>query len=333
METKDRNRSGKAAQSSRKRTVSQVDHARPAPRRKRRRMDADVVYTPAKAFDKYRFLLHLVTVVAVVLALTLGMSIFFKVENITVSGAEKYSPWDIREVSGIQDGENLLTLNKAMIGGKIITQLPYVEDVRIGIKLPDTVNIEITELDVVYAAQAADSSWWLMDANGLVLEQTTGIEAEAYTKILGVQLEAPAVGKQAVAAEAIPEETQEPTDTEEETAPEDETVADETLDLEAVLPETVPASQRLAMAITILQCLEENGIVGGVTSVDVTELYDLQLWYEDRYQVLLGDESQLTYKIGAMKNVIAQMTDYQKGELDVSFTTWPDKVGYTPFEE
>ena len=96
-------------------------------------------------------------------------------------------------------------------------------------------------------------------------------------------------------------------------------------------PVTVFASEQLDMAIKILQSLESNSILGGVDSVDVTELYDLTLWYEDRYQVMLGDGNGLDRKILAMKQAIGQMTDYQRGELDVSFTTWPDKVGYTPF--
>ena len=295
----------------------------------RRKKTADVVYTQPKAFQRNRFLLHLLTVAAVVLALTLGMSIFFKVETVAVAGTQKYTPWDIRQASGIQEGENLLTLNEAMVAGKIRTQLPYVDTVRLGIKLPDTVNIEITELDVVYAVQASDSSWWLMTSGGRVVEQTTLVQSDSYTKILGVLIELPAVGGQVKAAqpeaptEAATEETSE-------TEPE-ETTATEEVTAPAVIPLTVLPSEQLDTAISILQYLEDNSVLGGVDSVDVTDIYDLRLWYEDRYQVILGDGAQLGKKVKAMKQAIDQMTDYQRGELDVSFTTWPDQVGYTPF--
>ena len=306
---------------------------RPAPKsggqrrpvRKRRRSDSEVVYTPARHFDKYKFLLRLATVVAVVLALTLGMAIFFKVEVINVAGMEKYSAWDIRQASGIKDGENLLTLNKAKAGGNIRTQLPYVDKVKIGIKLPDTVNIEITELTVVYAIEDAEDSWWLMDAEGVIVDQTTGISSAAYTRIQGVQIAVPTVGQQAVAYE--PEQ---PT---EELTEDDQEEEETTLPLLEETPVTVFASEQLTMAISILRELEANGVIGSVTVVDVTDLYDLQMWYEDRYQVFFGDNSRLSYKISAMENAVNQMTDYQRGELDVSFTQWPDKVGYTPFEE
>lgn len=305
--------------------------SRGRPTRRRRSASADIVYTPAQHFDRFRFLLRLVTVVAVVLALTLGMAIFFKVEVVKVSGMEKYSAWDIREASGIQNGENLLTLNKAKAGGNIRALLPYVDTVKIGIKLPDTVNIEITELTVVYAIEDTDGGWWLMNSNGVVVEQINDTIADTYTRITGVQLEAAAVGQRAIAAEPEQPTMEATEETAEEETTEEETEATQSLLLQE--PVTVFASQQLDAATAILRSLESGGIIGGVTVVDVTDIFDLQLWYEGRYQVFLGDESRLDYKISAMKNAIGQMTDYQQGELDVSFTQWPDKVGYTPFAE
>ena len=314
----------------RKRTPG-TEAGRSATRSRSRRRHSDVVYTQPKAFQRNRFFLRLVTVVAVVLALTLGMSIFFKVENVAVAGTQKYTPWDIREASGIQNGENLLSLNEAMVAGKIKTQLPYVNTVRLGIKLPDTVNIEITEYDVVYAIQSSDGSWWLMTSGGRMAESTTNVQADSYTKILGVQVEAPQIGQQAVAHQPVPEtEPVEETTGEEETQPETTSLLPEvTTPVEQ--PITVLASEQLSIAVNILQLMEANSILGGVNSINVTDPYRLQLWYEDRYQVLLGDSEQLEMKIKSMKQAIDQMTDYQRGELDVSFTTWPDQVGFTPF--
>lgn len=303
------------------------------PPQRRRRSDGEIVYTPPKNFDRFRFFLRLVTAAAVVLALTLGMAIFFKVEVVTVSGMEKYTAWDVREASGIQDGENLLTLNKAKAGGKIRTELPYVDKVRIGIKLPDTVNIEITELDVVYAIEDTAAGWWLMDADGILVENTTALEAESYTRISGVKISPSEVGMPAVAAEI--EASSEEETTEGETQPETtdpEETTQETM-AEGEEPITVYAAEQLAMAITVLRAMENCNIIGKVTVVDVTDPYNLQLWYENRYQVTVGDTSRLEYKLSAMENAAGQMTDYQRGKLDVSFTQWPDKVGYTPFEE
>lgn len=272
--------------------------------------DSEIVYTQPKPFNRNRFLLRLATVAAVVLALVFGMSIFFKVENVTVAGSEKYSAWDVREASGIRTGENLLTLNRAKISGKIRTELPYVKSIRIGIKLPNTVNIEIVEMDVVYAVEASDQSWWLMDASGKLVEKISASAAKGYTQVLGVRLESPAVGSQAVAEEPVPDQTDSAGQT---------------------VPVTVRGSERLSTVVTILQYLEENGVIGQAASLDVSNMKQIELWYEDRYQVLLGDTTRLSYKVKSMKQAIDQQKDYQTGILDVSFTIWPDQVNLTQF--
>ena len=304
-----------------------VRAARPVRRSNRRNVESQVVYTPPKPFNKLKLLLGLVTAAAIVLALTLGMSIFFKVENILVSGTQKYTAWDVRDASGVREGDNLLTLGKSKVGGKIIAQLPYVESVRIGIKLPDTVNIEITELDILYAIQGSDNSWWIINAQGRVLDRTTGIVAENYTQILGIRIQDPVVGEFAL---AVAEESMDIPATE---ASSDVTTPDGETEPAPTAPvETVDASEQLKLALTIIAHLEENGIIGEVTNVDVGNLYNIQILYDKRYEVLLGDSSQLSYKIRSMEQAVQQMSDYQQGILDVSFTTWPDSVGYTPFE-
>ena len=128
-----------------------------------------VIYTQPRAFNRDRLLVQLLTVMAVVLALVLGLSVFFKVKVITVSGAEVYGAWTVREASGISEGDNLLTFGRARAAGKITAKLPYVKSARIGIKLPDTVNIEIEEEDVVYAIKSSDGIWYLMNSEGKVV--------------------------------------------------------------------------------------------------------------------------------------------------------------------
>ncbi len=284
------------------------------------RGNADIVYTPPKPFNRRRFLLHLVTVLAVVLAVILGMSIFFKVENVYVSGVNKYTAWDVKEASGIQPGDNLLTLSRAAIAGRIKTNLAYVDDVRVGIKLPNAVNIEVIELDVVYAVEAEDTSWWLMSADGKVVEKTNSAAARAYTRILGVQMQLPEVGQQVQAYEEEAETTS-PTEDSGQTEPQSDIPG---------LP-LVTGRQKLERVLTILHQLEMNGIMGAVTSVNVSDITNMELWYGQHYQVLLGDDSRLDYKIRSMKAAVAQMGQYQSGILDVSFTRWPEEVGYTPF--
>lgn len=270
-----------------------------------------VIYTQPQQFNRSRLMIQLMTVLAVVLALVMGLSVFFKVEVITVTGAETYSAWTVREASGISEGDNLLTFSKARAGGQIKANLPYVKSVRIGIKLPDTVNIMIEEEPVVYAIKSYDGTWWLINSNGRVVEQSNSAAAAGYTQVLGVTLESPIPNEIGVATEDVPTETDE---------------------FGELIPLTVTGAQRLNAALQILVALEENDIVGDAASVDVSRLQDIVLWYGTRYQVNLGDSTRLSYKIACMNDVILQMSDYQSGILDISFTHYGSKVGYTPFE-
>lgn len=280
----------------------------------------DVVYTQPGPFRKERFFLQLLTVVAVVLALVFGLSIFFKVDEdkvlvsfkVSVENEHKYSERDVVEAAGIKDGENLLTIRESEISGRILEKLPYITQVRVRIKLPDTVKIEVVETDVVYSAEAADGTWWMIRADGKVLSKSNAADADQKTKIIGVKLDAPVVGAQAVAYQ---EKADQSGGEEQQTE----------------LP-TVLASDQLSAVLQILTCLEANGIIGDAVSVDVTNLSGIELWYEDRYQVNLGDQINLDYKISAMKAAIDEMKSYQRGMLDVSFTILEDQVVYTPFE-
>lgn len=284
------------------------DRARRKAKKQQKPMPA-VIYTEPKVFNRNRMMIQLLTVTAVVAAFVLGLSVYFKVENITVSGADVYSPWSVMEASGINKGDSLLTFSRPRAAAKIKANLPYVKDVRFGIKLPDTVNIIIEEESVVYAIQDSTSVWWLMSSEGRVVAQAGG-RAANYTKILGVTLENPSPDTRAVAVEAVPRGTDENGNP---------------------IPVTVTGSQRLKAALDIVSALEDNDLVGVAASVEVTRLEDIILWYGTRYQVNLGNTERIDYKIACMNDAILQMSEYQSGILDLSFTIWPDKAVYTPF--
>lgn len=272
----------------------------------------EVVYLPPKPFKRSRFILHLATVVAIVVAIMLGLSIFFKVEKFEVVGAEQYTPWQIQEASGIKVGEQLLSFGVAKASGKITNALPYVKYVRIGVRLPDTVRIEIVETKVAYAIQDQDNTWWLMDALGKILEQCPEEKHKEHTVVTGLRLSSPAVGQQAVALE--PEEL--PTD-----------------EAGNPIPVTVTAAQRLMAIKDLAKHLENNSIIGQVASIDVTDLYEMSLWYEDTFHVLLGDTTQLELKIRYLKGFVDDYSvnrPYESGELNLQD---PDWIEYDSFYE
>ncbi len=252
----------------------------------------------SKPFRRSRLYLQLVTIFAVALAFCLGISIFFKVETITVSGADRYSAWTVAEASGIQTGDSLLFFGRAGAMTKIKQTLPYVKNIRIGITLPGTVNIMIEEVPAVYSIKASDGNWWLMTASGKLIEQTNGITAGECTAIDGVLLDSPVAGQQAAAWE-------QPQDTDPEGQP---------------VQLAARNADRLAAALTIAQQLERNEILGEAASIHVASLQDIRLWYGSRYEVKLGDSTELDLKIAAMKSAIAQMGEFENGVLKIWFS-------------
>ena len=266
----------------------------------------EVTYTPPAPINRKKLLIRLATVFAAALALFLGCTVFFRVKDVVVTGTERYTAWTVREASGIEEGESLLAFGKTKAAGRIMEKLRYVRIVRIGVTLPDTVNIHIQELDVVYGVQDAQDGWWLLSCDGKVVEKTNETKARESTVLKGFRLSKPTVGESAVAQE--PEATE-----------------------STVL---ITDQERLEAALSVITQLERNEILGEAASVDVTDPSNIQLWYQDDYQVLLGDPDRMDEKIMMMTRVIRQHQQkggYQSGVLDITLTNTPDGVEYTPF--
>ena len=255
-----------------------------------------------------------------------------------MSGASRYTAWEIREASGIREGSQLLGISEAQISGRIISQLPYVGSVRVSIKLPDTVHIDIVEMErqELYGILDQNDTWWLISGEGRVLQQTDSATVAGCTSIEGVKLQDPQAGEQAMAWQPEPE-TSEPTEDTTEAATEATEPSSESTDpTETTQPteatqDTATAAQKLEMALALAEQLAANNLKDKIASIQVEDLTQLEFWYTQQYQVKLGDGSNLAYKVNAAAMAIRQLASYESGVLDASFTTWPDQVGYTPF--
>ncbi len=281
------------------------------PMRRRRRPEAaapqntapEVVYTQAKSFQSRRLVLQLVTVFAIVLAIFMGVSVFFKVDTVVVSGAKQYSADTVWAASGIQEGDSLLFFGRAKAYSQIRRELPYVSQVRFGIRLPGTVVIILEEIPVVYAIQDTAGSWWLMSSEGKLTEKTDSAGANNCTRITGVKLEAPKVGEQAVAYQ-MPQNP------------------------DATDPVAVLDADRLRAALQIAKQLEYNEMFGQLSTVDVTDPYQLELWYSTRLRVELGDMERMDYKIAVLKGAMQELGEQCTGVLDISFTKGDKPIHY-----
>ena len=273
-----------------------------------------VNYQQPTPFNPRRLAIQLALVAAVAAAILMGISVFFKVETVVIYGNDKYDAYTIREASGIADGENLLAFGSVRACGRIMEKLPYVKDVRIGITLPETVNIYVTEYPVVYSLEDTQGDWWLMGSDGTVVDKTDVGAAGDHTRIDGLQLSAPVVGELAVPAEGQPE-----------------TVTNAAGEVVQIPMITTPAD-RLKAALAVMESLENCDVLGQVVSIDVSKPGDMSLQYGERFQVLLGDAENMDKKITWMRDAVSQIAAYQNGTLDLTFTTYPNQAGFTPSE-
>ena len=155
----------------------------------------------------FGFLYKLLSVLLICAAILVAMTLFFRVDEIVVTGQKRYTAEEIRAASGVELGSNLYVLNKYDIVRAILGELPYIEDIRINRKLPDTLLIEVHESGRPFAL-VQEGSAWLISSSGKIVEQLPEKEAGQYGRISGCELLAPSVGTDiALATEDAAQET------------------------------------------------------------------------------------------------------------------------------
>lgn len=143
-------------------------------------------------------LYKLLSVIVISAAIVIALTLFFKVDSISVSGVTQYSSEEIIAASGVKTGDNLFLLNKYDISDAIIENLPYVSSVSINRKLPDTLVIEVTDSNQGGVIQQG-RDYWVVSSEGKLLGKRA--EAGSGALIVGIELQDPQVGQKVAAAE------------------------------------------------------------------------------------------------------------------------------------
>lgn len=141
----------------------------------------------------YHFLYKLLSMLVICAAIVAALTLFFRVEEVRVSGQERYTAEEVLQASGVKQGDNLFLLNKYDLAGRIVEELPYIEELRISRKLPDTLLIDVTECGRPMGIEQ-DGYLWLVSSRGKIVDQLTPEENADLGRITGCQLLAPSVG-------------------------------------------------------------------------------------------------------------------------------------------
>ena len=250
-------------------------------------------------------LFKLLCVLAVVVALTMGATVFFQVETVAVSGNSRYTEEEVVRATGIQTGDNLYRMNKNQIADKVLRELPYTRDLRIRRSLPSTIVITMTEWEAVArvkappagtqapaAPEGEDSSGqesapevaredWLISVGGKLLEpapaDSTAIEVSGITPLM------PRAGTML----ALPQEEQ----------------------------------TRYDALLNLLAALEERGMMGDVESIRL-ESTQVVMGYLSRFRVKMPLNSDFGYELRALEAAVAEtekmLGDRTTGTFDLT---------------
>ena len=278
-----------------------------------------------RRLNRSAFRIKLLTMLGIAAAVILGFVIFFKIQTISVvflvegeeysaeevqtvfAGSEKryYTAQEVIDASGVEVGDNLLTLNKAAVAAHVKTALPYVSQVQVKRSFPSSVTLLVTEFEITYAVRDETNHWWLINCEGTVLEETTEQEARSRLTVEGMTVRSPQIGQRI------------------------EPVGAEGAD------ETELAAKKTAV-LQVLQALEDSSeIAKKVVTLDVSASYDIILWYGSQYEIHLGTTDELAYKFAYLKGVLQQFKEqnqtYLSGVIDVTFSEGRN-ARFQPFE-
>ena len=239
------------------------------------------------------FLAKLLTLAAVVAALMFGVSVFFQVNTFEVSGNENYSEEAIILASGVELGDSILLVDRGKTASQTTTKLPYVEKVTVSRRLPGTVVIEVTEGQAVASLKSEYDEFWLIDSSGKLMEQVSEDRAGSVTRLEGLSALMPVAGDQVLLSE------------------EDQ--------------------QRLDTALEILKQLERYDLAEQIVTIDVTQLYNIVMYYTDRFEIQLGSTDELDYKIKYLAFAMESLYD-KSGLIDLTFDQ--DRIArFLPWDE
>lgn len=126
-------------------------------------------------------ILTVILVVGVVLSLT----VLFKTQTYLVEGNTHYDEQDIIDTCGISTGENIFLAPKSPAEKKIKEKFAYVEDVRVGFHIPDTITIRIEEAIEGYLVEYGEGEYLLVSTKGRILDKLTDISGNTLPVFIG----------------------------------------------------------------------------------------------------------------------------------------------------
>lgn len=227
-----------------------------------------------------------------------------------------YTVAQVVETMGVSLGDHLLEMDLEAMAQTLEQQLPWLENVRVRYRLPNTLVVQADPAHPRYALASEDQ--WATVSSRLKVLQLDSQQPQGLVS-LDAGKAAVQVGQQLV-LQTDPEPVDEAAILgQEDLSNEEKAAALEKARQEAQAAAQEASNQRMESLQLLLQTLDKWNLSADVTSVTVADDMEMQFGYQGRIQVLVGTSNQLDYKIQFSAEILAhQLSASDRGTLDSS---------------
>lgn len=236
-----------------------------------------------------RVLSVLLTAVAIVAAITL----FFKVGEVEVFGATRYTPEQVIATSQVKEGDNLVLLDKYHIAQRIYTELPYITEVSFDRRFPDRLEIHVHETTTAFALPGA-GAWWLVSLDGKLLEPVAEDVGKSHMQLIGCSAVDPVVSASLVLSEESPVTT-----------------------------------ERLA---ELLGALAKRGMLEKTESIDLSDPEVLVLNYDQRFRAEFYYDADIGFKLDCLAATVEALQPNETGTIRMTMKD-DSEVRFIPYTQ
>lgn len=243
-------------------------------------------------------LLFILTVLSVAVVLCVVM--FFKVDEIAVESPVVYTQEQITAASGIEIGQNIFTVRLGEVQKRLLAQFPYISTVKVSRALPSRIVISFSGEHAAFAAVASAGKYTVLTRSCKVLEQASGSVMDNLIAVYGVDLSAYQPGSGV-------KETEEAKN-----GKEGQTTDENTLDVVYALDQLYTAFESIGLS--------------DVTYIDVSDVMDIHILFDDRALIRIGSVLDAEQKLRVADQVLSEdlPADFE-GRVDVRI----DNKAYT----
>lgn len=207
-----------------------------------------------------------------------------RVQTLTVENLNHVAEPTVIDAVNIRPGRHLFAIREKKLVSNVTACSPYIRSVSFKRTLPTTVTISVEEYDLAYFI-FFEGTYYLLSADLIVLEETTPEDAAYYG---AAPLLMPPI-----------------------TAPKPEKDAPENVPVKLILGKTPTFKTKsdLAWSQALLKSIHTCGFSDKITSVDISDPFEIRLSVSDKYEILLGNEKDMDKKLARVNDALNYLSE------------------------